>query len=132
MAVGSDGDHDCSKLGSGGRGDSEFAVGHGVCSMDRDWRCRYSCDGHCAIWGVCGLEQAGLPGSDRHGNHRTEVPWRRFVKQALLIVDVQSTFHVSPEILNGISELSAILPSVVTIGPLQEQLGWKPGKADDV
>lgn len=60
------------------------------------------------------------------------------MKQALLIVDVQSSFPVSPEILNGITELSAILPSVATVErhdesvtPFEGQLGWKPGKADE-
>ena len=60
------------------------------------------------------------------------------MKQALLIVDVQPTFPVSLEILNGIRELSAILPTVATVErhdesvtPFEGQLGWKPGKADE-
>ena len=60
------------------------------------------------------------------------------MKQALLIVDVQSTFPISMEILSGIRELSAILPSIATVErhdesvtPFEGQLGWKPGKADE-
>jgi nicotinamidase-related amidase len=59
------------------------------------------------------------------------------VKQALLIVDVQTTFPVPVEILNGIRKLSAILPSAATVErhdetvtPFLGQLGWRPGKAD--
>jgi len=37
------------------------------------------------------------------------------MKQALLIVDVQPSFPISMEILHGIRELSAILPSVATV-----------------
>jgi hypothetical protein len=60
------------------------------------------------------------------------------IKQALLIVDVQPTFSLPMEILHGIRELSAILPSVATIErhdecvtPFEGQLGWKPGKANE-
>jgi hypothetical protein len=60
------------------------------------------------------------------------------MKQALLIVDVQPSFPISMEILHGIRELSAILPSVATVErhdesvtPFEGQLGWKPGKADE-
>jgi Amidases related to nicotinamidase len=60
------------------------------------------------------------------------------MKQALLIVDVQPSFPISMEILHGIRELSAILPSVATVErhdesvtPFERQLGWKPGKADE-
>jgi len=60
------------------------------------------------------------------------------MKQALLIVDVQSTFPIPMEILHGIRELSALLPSVATVErhdesvtPFEGQLGWKPGKADE-
>ena len=58
--------------------------------------------------------------------------------QALLIVDVQPSFPVPMEILHGIRELSAILPSAATVErhdesvtPFEGQLGWKPGKADE-
>src|SRR5947209_9597744 len=60
------------------------------------------------------------------------------MKQALLMVDVQPSFPVPMEILHGIRELSAILPSVATVErhdesvtPFEGQLGWKPGKADE-
>ena len=60
------------------------------------------------------------------------------MKQALLIVDVQPSFPVSMEILHGIRELSALLPSVATVErhdesvtPFEGQLRWKPGKADE-
>jgi hypothetical protein len=75
VAVGSDGNHDCAELGPSGSGDAESAAGHGVCGMDRNWRGGYSGAGHCVVWGVCGLEQAGLPGADRYGNSRAEVFW---------------------------------------------------------
>jgi nicotinamidase-related amidase len=60
------------------------------------------------------------------------------MKQALLIVDVQPSFPIPMEILQGIRELSAKLPSVATVErhdesvtPFEGQLGWKPGKADE-
>ena len=60
------------------------------------------------------------------------------MKHALLIVDVQPSFPISMEILHGIRELSARLPSVATVErhdesvtPFEGQLGWKPGKADE-
>ena len=60
------------------------------------------------------------------------------MEQALFIVDVQPSFPVSMEILHGIRELSALLPSVATVErhdesatPFEKQLGWKPGKADE-
>jgi nicotinamidase-related amidase len=60
------------------------------------------------------------------------------VKQALLIVDVQPSFPIPLEVLHGISELSAILPSAATVErhdesvtPFEGQLGWKPGMADE-
>lgn len=60
------------------------------------------------------------------------------MKQALLIVDVQPSFSIPLEVLHGIRELSAILPSVATVErhnesvtPFERQLGWKPGKADE-
>jgi hypothetical protein len=37
------------------------------------------------------------------------------MKQALLIVDVQPSFPISVEVLHGIKELNAILPSVATV-----------------
>jgi nicotinamidase-related amidase len=59
-------------------------------------------------------------------------------EQALLIVDVQPSFPIPTEILHGIRELSAILPSVATVErhdesvtPFEGQLGWKPGKVDE-
>ncbi len=59
------------------------------------------------------------------------------MKQALLIVDVQSSFPMPIEILHGIRELCAILPSVATVErhdesvtPFKGQLGWKPGEFD--
>jgi nicotinamidase-related amidase len=60
------------------------------------------------------------------------------MKQALFVVDVQPSFPVPLEIVRGISELSAVLPSIATverhdesITPFERQLGWKPGRADD-
>ena len=60
------------------------------------------------------------------------------MKQALLIVDVQPSFPIPMEILHGIREVSARLPSVATVErhdesvtPFEAQLGWKPGKADE-
>lgn len=60
------------------------------------------------------------------------------MKQALLIVDVQPSFPMPMEMVHGIRELSALLPSVATIErhdesvtPFEGQLGWKPGKADE-
>ena len=60
------------------------------------------------------------------------------MKQALLIVDVQASFPIPIEILHGVRELSAILPSVATVERHDEsvtsfegQLGWKPGESDE-
>jgi nicotinamidase-related amidase len=60
------------------------------------------------------------------------------MKQAILIVDVQPSFPIAMEILHGIRELGAVLPSVATIErhnesvtPFEAQLGWKPGEADE-
>jgi nicotinamidase-related amidase len=62
----------------------------------------------------------------------------RVMKQALFVVDVQPSFPVPLEIVRGITELSAVLPSIATverhdesITPFERQLGWKPGRADD-
>lgn len=60
------------------------------------------------------------------------------MKQVLFIVDVQPSFPIPMEILHGIRELSAVLPSAATVErhdesvtPFEEQLGWKPGRADE-
>ncbi|HEY4087399.1 MAG TPA: cysteine hydrolase family protein [Bryobacteraceae bacterium] len=60
------------------------------------------------------------------------------MKQALLVVDVQPSFPIPAEILEGIRSLSARLPSVATVErhdesvtPFEQQLGWKPGKVDE-
>jgi nicotinamidase-related amidase len=60
------------------------------------------------------------------------------MKQALFVVDVQPSFFIPPEILDGIRSLSARLPGVATVErhnesvtPFERQLGWKPGKADE-
>jgi nicotinamidase-related amidase len=60
------------------------------------------------------------------------------MKQALLIIDVQPSFPMPAEILQGIRRLSAALPSVATVErhdesvtPFERQLGWKPGKSDE-
>jgi nicotinamidase-related amidase len=60
------------------------------------------------------------------------------MKQALLVIDVQPSFAVPAEIVQGIRDLSAMLPSVATverhdeaITPFERQLGWRPGKADE-
>ena len=60
------------------------------------------------------------------------------MKQALFVVDVQTSFPIPAEILEGIRALSARMPSVATVErhdesvtPFEQQLGWKPGKADE-
>lgn len=60
------------------------------------------------------------------------------MKQALFVVDVQASFPIPAEILEGIRALSARMPSVATVErhdesvtPFEQQLGWKPGKADE-
>jgi nicotinamidase-related amidase len=60
------------------------------------------------------------------------------MKQALLIIDVQPSFPVPMEVVQGIRDLSARLPSVATVErhdesvtPFERQLGWKPAKADE-
>jgi nicotinamidase-related amidase len=60
------------------------------------------------------------------------------MKQALVVIDVQPSFPVPTEIVRGIRELSAMLPSVATVErhdesvtPFERQLGWKPGRADE-
>lgn len=152
MAHNSDGDHDRAELGFGGGGDADSAAGHCVCRMDRDWRGGYGGARHPVVRGVCGFEQASLPWADRYGNSRVETDWRitqhsaaenlratyHIMKQVLFIVDVQPSFPISMEILHGIRELSAILPSVATVErhdesvtPFERQLAWKPGKADE-
>ena len=60
------------------------------------------------------------------------------MKQALLIVDVQASFPVPTEVVQGINALCKVLPSVATVErhdesvtPFERQLGWTPGKADE-
>ena len=60
------------------------------------------------------------------------------MKQALLVVDVQPSFPIPAEILEGIRALSVRLPSVATVErhdesvtPFEQQLGWTPGKTDE-
>jgi len=60
------------------------------------------------------------------------------MKQALFVVDVQSSFPIPAEILEGIRALSARLPGVATVErhdesvtPFEQQLGWKPGQDDE-
>ncbi len=60
------------------------------------------------------------------------------MKQALLVVDVQPSFPVPEDIVQGIRELARRLPSVATverhdesITPFERQIGWKPGPADE-
>ncbi|HXE64275.1 MAG TPA: cysteine hydrolase family protein [Bryobacteraceae bacterium] len=60
------------------------------------------------------------------------------MKQAILVVDVQPSFPIPPEILEGIRELCGRLPGVATVEwhdesvtPFERQLGWKPGRADE-
>lgn len=61
-----------------------------------------------------------------------------FRKQALLVVDVQSSFPMPTTIVDGIIELSRDFYTVATverhdesITPFERQLGWKPGPADE-
>jgi nicotinamidase-related amidase len=60
-----------------------------------------------------------------------------FMRQALLIVDVQSTFSPSEKLVDGIRALSAHIPTVASIElhdeqatPFQRQLGWHPASED--
>ena len=60
------------------------------------------------------------------------------MQQALLIVDVQPSFPVPPEMVEEIRRLAQRLPSVATverhdesITPFQRQLNWHPGPADE-
>jgi len=60
------------------------------------------------------------------------------MNQALLVVDVQPSFPIPGDMLDGIRALSAMLPSVATVErhdesvtPFERQLGWKPGAMDD-
>ena len=59
------------------------------------------------------------------------------MRQALLIVDVQSTFSPSEKLVDGIRALSAHIPTVASIElhdeqatPFQRQLGWHPASED--
>lgn len=59
------------------------------------------------------------------------------MRQALLIVDVQSTFSPSEKLVDGIRALSARIPTVASIElhdehvtPFQRQLGWHPASED--
>lgn len=59
------------------------------------------------------------------------------MRQALLIVDVQSTFSPSEKLVNGIRALSANIPAIASIElhdeqvtPFQRQLGWHPASDD--
>jgi nicotinamidase-related amidase len=60
------------------------------------------------------------------------------MKQALFVIDVQRSFPAPIEIVQAIRELSAMLPSVATVErhdesvtPFEDQLGWRPGTADE-
>lgn len=60
------------------------------------------------------------------------------MKQALYIVDVQSSFNPPADLVSGIAELAAKMPSIASverhdesITPFEQQLGWKPGKSDE-
>ncbi|MFV3402418.1 MULTISPECIES: cysteine hydrolase family protein [Pseudomonas] len=61
------------------------------------------------------------------------------MRQALLIVDVQSTFSPSEKLVDGIRVLSAKIPTVASlelhdesVTPFQRQLGWHPAGDDSV
>ncbi|MGJ5043213.1 MULTISPECIES: cysteine hydrolase family protein [unclassified Bradyrhizobium] len=58
-------------------------------------------------------------------------------KQALLVVDVQSSFHVPDAIVAGITELTRKVPTIATVErhneavtPFLGQLGWTPSAND--
>lgn len=60
------------------------------------------------------------------------------MKQALYIVDVQSSFNPPADLVRGIAELAVKMPSIASverhdesITPFEQQLGWKPGKSDE-
>ncbi|WHA39718.1 isochorismatase family protein [Agrobacterium larrymoorei] len=60
------------------------------------------------------------------------------MKQALYIVDVQPSFNPPADLVRGIAELAAKMPSIASverhdesITPFEQQLGWKPGKSDE-
>lgn len=59
-------------------------------------------------------------------------------RQALLVVDVQPSFTVPDDIIEGIRALARMMPSVATVErhdesvtPFERQLGWKPGRDDE-
>jgi nicotinamidase-related amidase len=59
------------------------------------------------------------------------------VKQALLVVDVQSSFDPPPWLVTGISRLLPLMPSCATVElhdetivPFQAQRGWRPAAED--
>lgn len=58
-------------------------------------------------------------------------------KQALLVVDVQPSFHVPDAIVAGITELTRKVPTIATVErhneavtPFLGQLGWTPSAND--
>lgn len=60
------------------------------------------------------------------------------MKQALYIIDVQPSFNPPADLVRGIAELAAKMPSIASverhdesITPFEQQLGWKPGKSDE-
>ncbi|QCI97736.1 isochorismatase family protein [Agrobacterium larrymoorei] len=60
------------------------------------------------------------------------------MKQALYIVDVQPSFNPPADLVRGIAELAAKMPSIASverhdesITPFELQLGWNPGKSDE-
>ena len=60
------------------------------------------------------------------------------MRQALFVVDVQPSFTIPADVLEGIRTLSRRLPSIATVErhdesvtPFEQQIGWKPGKADE-
>lgn len=59
------------------------------------------------------------------------------MRQALLIVDVQSTFSPPAWLVRDVTKLASTMPSVATVElhdeavtPFERQLGWKPGTVD--
>jgi nicotinamidase-related amidase len=59
-------------------------------------------------------------------------------RQALLVVDVQPSFAVPDDVIEGIRALARMMPSVATVErhdeavtPFERQLGWKPGRDDE-
>lgn len=59
------------------------------------------------------------------------------IRQALYVVDLQPSFHPPQWLIDGVNELSALMPSVASVErhdeavtPFEAQLGWRPQPDD--